>query len=59
MLTQQAGTLHHLLLTSSLSLPSRAGYLNTPFQQLPKHSSEAPQSYQTPDVPMDAANMVQ
>lgn len=58
MLTQQAGTLHHLLQASSLSLSSRAGYLNTPFQQVPKHSS-APQSYQTPDAPKDAASTVQ
>lgn len=59
MLTQQAGTLHHLLPASSLSAPSRAGYLNTPFQQVPKHRSETPQSYQTPDAPKDAASMVQ
>lgn len=59
MLTQQAGTLHHLLPASSLPLPSKAGYLNTPFQQVPKHSSEPPQFYQTPDTSKDAASMVQ
>lgn len=55
MLTQQAGTLRRSLPASSLSLPSKAAHLNTPSQQVPKHSSGAPHSYQTPHAAKDGS----